>query len=178
MLRDRLHHLFEAAAGGLHSDLLAQGVCIELLGQVQLGVEGMQALLPWGALAAALDLHRAEEALQRAAVQTPLRTLHAVLAHTRRPDVAHAAALQPALQELAEDLAALPLDEIFGLTVRQISSDGREQLLDQVFKLHTGLVKWFLGDACGVLHPLGPPGKWPTVFFTINLPQFTPMLKH
>lgn len=138
----------------------------------------MQALLPWGALAEALDLHRAEETLKRAAVQTSLRTLHAVLARKRWPDVAHAAALQPALQELAENLTALPLDEVFGLTVRQISSDGREQLLDQVFKLHTGLVERSLCDACCVLHPLGPPGKWPTVFFTTNLPQLNPILKH
>ena len=61
----------------------------------------MQALLPWGAIAESLDLHRAEEALKRATVQTPLGTLHAVSARERRPDVARAAALQPALQELA-----------------------------------------------------------------------------
>lgn len=82
------------------------------------------------------------------------------------------------MQELAEDLAALPLNEVFGLTVRQISSDGREQLLDQVFKLHTGLVERFLYDECCSMHPLGPPGIWPTVFFTTNLPQLNPMLKH
>ena len=72
----------------------------------------------------------------------------------------------------------MQLDEVFGLTVRQSSSDGREQLLDQVFKLHTGLVEQFLCDECCSMHPLGPPGKWPTVFFTTNLPHRDPMLKH
>ena len=86
----------------------------------------MQALLPWGAIAKSLDLHRAEQALQRTAVQAPLGALHPVLAHQRRPDVPCASALQPALQELAEDLAALPLDEVFGLTVGQPSRGGRE----------------------------------------------------
>jgi hypothetical protein len=52
------------------------------------------------------------------------------------------------LQQLAEDLAALPLDEVFGLTMRQLCRNGREQLLDQVFALHTGLVKDVLDDAC------------------------------
>src|SRR6266481_8866481 len=112
----------------------------------------MPARLPWGAIAESLDLHRAEEALTHAPVQTPLGTLHAVSARERRPNVARAATLQPALQELAEDLAALQLDAVFGLTVRQSSSDGREQRLDPVFKLHTGLVERFLCDECYSMH--------------------------
>lgn len=111
----------------------------------------MEALLPWGTIAESLDLHCAEEAFNLAAVQTPLRTPYPVAANQRRPDIARAAALQPALQKLAEDLAASPLNEVFGLTVRQPRSRGREQLLDEVFELHVRLVERFLSGKCGSL---------------------------
>ena len=81
-----------------------------------------------------------------------------------RPDVARSSDLQPALQELAQDLSAPPLEELFGLTVRQLRSSGREQLLDEVFGLQAGLVELIriLYGKCGSIHPLGPPGGWPT----------------
>ncbi|HEY5864618.1 MAG TPA: hypothetical protein VI542_03560 [Candidatus Tectomicrobia bacterium] len=55
------------------------------------------------------------------------------------------------MQELAQDLSALPLNKLFGLTVCQRSSGGREQLLNKVFELHAGLVEliWY-GECCDV----------------------------
>src|SRR6266566_3749065 len=175
VLHDGLHHLLEAAARSFHGDFLAQGVGILFLGQIQRRVERVQARLACDAIAESLDLHRAEEALQLAAVQAPLGAPHPVLARQRRPDVPYASALQPALQELTEDLPALPFEEIFGLTVCQPRSGRREQLLDKVFKFHTGLVELILYSMGGDMHPRGPPGEWPTVFFTTTLPQ-SPLL--
>ena len=103
-------------------------------------------------------------------MQAPLGAPHPVLARQRRPDVARASALQPALQELAEDLTALPLNAVFGLTVCQPSRGGREQLRDTVFKLHTGLAELILDSVGCDVHPLGPPGGWAMVCFTTSLP--------
>jgi hypothetical protein len=63
VLHDGLHLLLKAAARDLHGNLLAQGVRIPFLWQMQRRVERMQALLAWGAVAKALHLDRAEQAL-------------------------------------------------------------------------------------------------------------------
>ena len=126
VLHNSLPHLLDAAARGLQGDLLAQGMGISFLWQVQRCVERVQARLAWSAIAEALDLHRAEQALKRTTVQTPRGASPPVWVYQRRPDVARTAALQPALQELAEDLAAVPLDEVFSLTMAQPRCGGRE----------------------------------------------------
>lgn len=180
MLRDGLHDLLKTAASGLRRDFLAQCVGIPRRGQVQCGVERMHTLLPGGAIADPFDLHLAKETLKLATVQAPLGAPYPVSTTDEgRPDIARSSGVQPALQELAEHLAASVLDALFSFTVCQPRSGGRQQLLDQVCKLHTGLVKRFLcGKSCGCMHPLGPPGEWPTVFLTTNLPQLDPFLKH